>query len=299
MIFHRIQAWLIACLMLAGHPALAAEPPNPNRELRIGADLSAFPNQLRADLEITLRYWAEELGQQAKIPTHVQVYETANEIMANDFRAGRFDLLITSPLQFVTLLDKSELADGFKTSQSDLPMDSLVILTQKDAGYDNFKQLAGKRIITQKNAPLPAIYLETLCAETFQQRCERVLSIAATEKNADQLIFKLFFGQTDAVITNKASFLVAAELNPQIFKGLQILKELEGVPLNAGYFHVSVPEDFRELVINKATNITQFHHGKALLEVFKSDNIARSQVGDLSVVESLYRRYQITRLGKH
>lgn len=294
-----LRIFLLLSLLLPINTGIAADTSLDDRELRIGFDILALPDLARADIEVSLKFWTEEISRQANVPIKVQIYENAVDEMATDFKNGTTNFLLTTPLNFIELFDRSTLADGFMAAKGGLIFDNLVLLTHKNTGIKQFSELKGKRVAILKNVRFLKVYLQTLCLKAFHKNCDNTLSITEPERNSTRLILKLFFQQVDAVVANKSAFELVSEMNPQVSRELQIIEELDSVPMGLGFFNANVAPEFREEIIGKVQNITQYDRGKSVLEIFKTDNIVRSQLSDLNTVETIHRLYRQLDRGIH
>lgn len=290
------KSFLIALLYNPFSSVLAEAPLE--RQLRIGFDVSALPDVIRADLEVSMQLWAEEISRAADVPVTVRLYENQDQQMVTDFQTGATNFLFASPLQFLEQFDKSSLADGFTAIPEGMHFDSLVLLTLKGKNLDRLDQLKNKHVSTLKAIPFHTIYLQTLCLRTFKQDCTRQLFVNQQEKNSNRLILRLFFQQTDAVVVSKSAFNIASEMNPQLLDAIQVVAELNDIPMSVGYFNASVELEFREEVITKAISMKQYPRGEAMLRVFNTDTVVRSKLSDLDAVERLLREFQALS-GKH
>lgn len=262
------------------------------RSLRIGFDVDSLPDISRSDLEVSLKFWSEEISEQTKIPITTTFYHQQIPEMVKDFETGVVNYLFTSPIRFVQYVNRDILADGFTTAKTEQRFDSLALLTRRHESMDSVRQLRRRNVTLLAHNELQQLYLGLLSLQAFGEDYRVSFNMTTLENNSQRLILQLFFKKTDAVMVNEASFNLAAELNPQLTQSLQVVAKLEDVPQNVGFFHKAVAEDFREDIIGKALNIQEYRRGRDILEVFKTQRMVRSAPSDLENVLRLYQEYK-------
>lgn len=253
---------------------------------RVGFYSRAFPDFSLADLEITVKLLSEEIGKQAGIQTSVTVFKDLAE-MRNAFEQGEINFVVASSLNLANEFESSHFSDGFRLVRTNEFNDTLVVLTRKEAGLDNFKSLVGKRLTLVENDPIAHLYIDTLAWSHFNKHYYDSFKVVKNETKYMQIILKLFFGQTDVVCVYQNAYAVASELNPQIMEKLQIISQLHGVPQGLGFFHVNTPSLFREKVITELMKLDTHARGRELLQLFKADKTIRTTPADLNPVRQL------------
>ncbi len=240
-------------------------------QLKIGFDAATAPDIDKSDIQVSMQFWVEEIGQQADLPIVVKIYQKNVEQMVNDFNNGRINFLFTTPLNFIKLFERDLLADGFTGSVVNNSNNALLVLTHKASGSDQFAALRGKRVTLLQGSEIHKVYLETLCRETFQQACSKALKILKPAKTSARQILDLFFGRTDVVVVYDVSLNLMSELNPQVRRELQVLQQYPGIVPAIGFFHTLVPQVFRDRVIEVAEQLDQYNRGSAILQIFRND----------------------------
>lgn len=279
----------LLCSFCIVHPAIAETDLFSERTLRIGFDVDSLPDISRTDLEVSLKFWADEISEQTNVPISVTFYHDQMKQMLKDFESGKLNFIFTAPIQFVKQFNRDLLADGFTTRQNAQHFDTLVILTRQHESTDTIQQLKNHRITLQTNNELHLLYLDLLSFQTFKQSYRNSFHLTTPEKNSQRLILQLFFKKTDAVLVSEGSFNLASELNPQLGNSLQVVARLPNVPPGTGFFHKAVAEDFREEVIGKAEKLNHYRRGQQVLEIFKATQVQRSAISDLDSIVKLYQ----------
>lgn len=281
-------------LLLAGMlfaSLTSAEDLFAEQTLRVGFYERAFPDFSKEDLEISVKLLSEEIGNQAGIHTTVKVYSDI-ALMNSDFEQGKINFVVASTLNLANDFDNNLLTDGFRlVISSDLP-DSLLVLTRKNEGLDNLKVLKGKKLALVEYDPIADMYMDFLSFGTFHKSYHVGFKSIYREKKANQIILKLFFGQTDVICVYQNAYRLATELNPQILSKLQIISQLDGIPQGGGLFHKNVPPAFRERVIAEVIKLDTNARGQQLLQLFKADKSVRASLSDLTATKKLYSDYK-------
>ncbi len=263
--------------------------------LRAGFYTRAFPDFSKEDLEVSVKLLSEEIGDTVGIKTTVTVFEDI-AALRQAFEQGEINFAVASSFNFANEFDNNVLADGFRLTVNSVNPDSILVLSRKNEGLDTIKSLLGKRLALVETNPIADLYIDFLAHSNFHKDVQTAFSVILREKKANQVILKLFFGQTDVACVYQNAYKLATELNPQLLTKLQILSQLDDIPFGGGYFHKKVPSEFRERVISEALKLSNNPRGQQLLELFKADKVVRSTLDDLVSTKRLYSEYK--KLGK-
>jgi len=259
--------------------------------LRVGFYAQAFPDFSREDLEISVKLLAEEIGKDQGISTTVTVF-TDIALMRKEFEQGKINFVVASTLQLANDFDDTLLADGFRLVLSSERTDSLLVLTRKNEGLDNFKPARGKKLGLVEFDPVADLYMDFLARSAFHKDYQNAFKLIPREKKANQIILKLFFGQADVICVYQNAYRLATELNPQLTSKLQVIQQLDGIPQGAGLFNKKTPAEFRERVIAEALKLDSHVRGQQLMQLFKADKAVRSSLADLAATKQLYSAYK-------
>ncbi len=281
--------WIIWCIFLGSFlfvNSIRADDALAVESFRVGFYARAFPDFSLADLEITVKLLSEEIGKQLGIQTSVTVFKDLAE-MRKAFEHGEINFVVASSLNLANEFENSQFGDGFRMVTNNEFNDTLVVMTRKDAGLDNFKLLEGKRLTLVENDPIAHLYIDTLALSNFKKHYYDSFKVVKNETKYMQIILKLFFGQTDVICMYQNAYAVASELNPQIREKLQIVSQINGIPQGLGFFHKSTPPIFREKVISELLMLDTYARGRELLQLFKADKTIRTSPADLIPVKQL------------
>ncbi|MBS4050955.1 MAG: PhnD/SsuA/transferrin family substrate-binding protein [Methylomonas sp.] len=275
----------IQCFL--GISAFADTDAAAENKLRVGYYANSFPDFSLADIQISVKLFAEELGESMGIPVNVMAYADIDR-MSNDFSQGKLDYVGGSSLILATKFDTGLFADGFSLIRKGDYTNSLIVLAQKQAGKIELKDLRGKRLVLAETDPLVDLYIDYLSRSVFKQSYKNVFKVMPREKKAHQVILKLFFGKADLICVHNYSYKLAIDLNPQIQDSLQVVARLDNIREGTGFFHKNTEPEFREYVIKKVMDLPNTARGRQFLEIFKSDGVVRSGMPDLLPAKKLF-----------
>lgn len=284
--------WQIIGLILFFSFEINAEP-NRFEELNIRAGffLTSFPYISRTDAEIGLKFWGEQVGKSQNINVNIDFYNNIKQMRA-DFDVGKINFIVASPIVILKNFERASLANGFTLSRQGLSSENLVIVTRQHESLDEFKNLVGKKIGLLSNDNISEAYLDFLSLKYLAQPYQKRFSKVVFFNKKTQLVYDLFFKKVDAIIIFESSYLVAAELNPQIKQTTQIISSLPDLKIGLGLFHKSVPAEFREKIISYWVNLGKTPGDQYLLQMFQSDTFERVSLEDLSSTEDFLSDYQ-------
>ena len=264
---HTLLAWTASFLMCAAH-AVA-----PTKEtMRVAVHLGAMRDVSRADIEVSLKVWANELMTTLEVPAEVLFYTDLPGIR-RDMVSGRVNFVIADPISFLRNFSLDELADGFGSVGAG--EDTMVLIARKNAGISGLADLRGKRVVLLSESEVPGLWLDVICLRTFQQSCLRSGLEVSQEKLSQRQVFKVFFGKADAALVRSRAFETAAELNPQIRQQLLVVERVPLYPGAMGLFSATVSREFRDYVMAKVARFDREPRGRQMMEILHSEQVGR------------------------
>jgi len=284
--------WLLA-FVAAGLGVAQADGPPP---LALGVYSPTIRDVPRKDVEISLRFWAEELARGAHLGfLPVRMYGKVAD-MKHDVDAGLINMVVATSMSLVQHFRADELADAI-TGYKALP-DDLLLVVRRDAGIRSPADLAGKRVSVLDADELTDIYLATLLMKAGLRGDLSQLAAVSREKKSNKSVLNLFFGKADAALIYRNSFETAAALNPQIGQALQVLNAytFKTRSPSTALFSARVPLEYRELIIANALKMLDTPRGRQVLEIYQATAFERSRVQDLEPYRQLLENYRALRL---
>ena len=259
-------------------------------QLLTGFYLNSFPEVQPADIEIALRYWLEALSKKASIPAKTYVYTDIDK-MRSDYYQGKLNFIVAAPLSILENIDMAQLVEGYKLTWSGVSADTLLVITGNHSGLNNFNAVKNKHLSMLTNEPMSKMYADVLALENFNMPAKQLFHKISYIKKSSQLIYQLFFQQTDVILVYQVLYNLSCELNPQIREKTQVIAELPAIPRVLGFFHPRVAPEFREKVLSEVEKLNTYPAGNQLLQLLQVDKAIRSNISDLDSVKQLNQRY--------
>lgn len=276
---------LILLLALATHGARADEPP----PIAIGFYMPLIRDVPRRDVEVTLRFWVEELTKSFNLTYRpVRLYDNMNELK-RDMLADEINFVVASSMAVAQHFSNAELAGGFSGVKA--TPEHLLLVVRRAAGIRTLTDLAGKRVLVLDQDELSEIYLKTLLMKASLS--PNSLAAIKTEKRSNSLVLQLFFNQGDAALINRSAFEIARTMNPQIGERLEVLEAytFEARSSGTGLFSARVSPEHRDFITQAALKIGTTVRGRQLLDIYQADAMVKTEVSDLNPYRELLETY--------
>lgn len=297
-----MRRWLWLYLALALPVAAWAEPvPAPLPHVAIGFYTPVIRDVPRKDVEVSLRFWIEELARTLGLTYKpVQFYDDL-EVLRHDMAGGRINFLVATSMGVVQHFPQGELSDGF-SGYKNTP-EHLLLVVRRDAGMRGPADLAGKRIGLLEGDELSDLYLETLLMKAWGGKPDwQRLGPISREQRSGKLAHRLFFNQIDAALMFRSGFDAALALNPQVGQRLQVLEDytFKIRSPHIGLFSSQVRPDQREQITRASLKLNDTARGRQVLQIYLADNMVRTQVSDLDPYRALLEIHRglLTKAGK-
>lgn len=260
-----------------------------DESLRVAVHVEAIRDTSRADLEVALKVWADDIKRILKVPAEIMFYRAMSDIR-RDLGSGKVNFVIADGINLLRHFEPDDLADGFGAAAAN--EDSMVLLARRDSGLTGFKDLAGKRVVLLTDNELSELLLETGCLRNYRVTCERAGVVVAHEARSQQQVLQVFFGKADAALVRGHPYDVAVELNPQIQQRLHVLERVAIYPTALGLFGARVSPAFRDYVIEKVPEMERHPRGRQLLEVMQTERVGRFPKAVLEPIRRLMREHE-------
>jgi len=277
----------LALVLLCFGPARAEPPP-----VAIGFYLPVVRDLPRKDVEVSLRFWVEELARNLGLTYRpVQMYDDL-AALKRDMDSGKVNFLVTTAIGAVKHFAPEELADGFAGYKS--KPDHLLLVVRRDAGISTPGDLAGKRIALMEGDDLSDLYLETLLLKAWGKADWKRLGLLSREQRSGKLAHRLFFGQTDAALIYRNGYEAALALNPQLGQRLQVLNDFSfriRSP-HIGVFSAQVRAEHREAITQATLRLNQTARGRQVLQIYQADDLVRTTLQELAPFRELIETHR-------
>jgi hypothetical protein len=276
-------------LFFLGLGASRAEPLPP---VAIGFYMPVMREISRRDVEVSLRFWVEELARSISLTYRpVQYYDSMDE-MKRDMAAGKINFIVANGMGVAQHFSPAELGDGF-SGYKDLP-ENLLLVVRRDAGIRSAADLAGKRIGLLDRDELTDLYLETLLLKAWGKADWGRLGPVTRETRSGKLAHRLFFGQADAALIYRSGYEAAVALNPQVGQRLMILDDytFKTRSPHIGLFSSQVPRDQRETIAKAAMKLNDTVRGRQVLQIYQADRLVLTAVRELDPYYELLEEHR-------
>lgn len=280
---------LLLPLLLLAIASSSAAPPT-QESLRIGVDLSSLRDASRADVEVSLKVWADELMRSLEVPAEVLFFPAMPEVR-RALDTGRINFIIGDGLDLLRHFAPNDLSDGFGGHAPN--EGQMFLLVRKAAGIRQARDLAGKRVVLLSANAISDLWLETYCLRTFQKTCAKAGMQVSTEQRSRQLVHKLFFDKADVALVRGYAYELALELNPQISQRIDILEKIDIYPGALGLFGRQVSSAFREYVIAQVPRLHDHPRGRQILEVLQTSRVGRVPHSLLDPIRDLVKEHEM------
>lgn len=277
----------LAFALLCGGPARAEPPP-----VAIGFYLPVIRDLPRKDVEVSLRFWVEELARGLGLNYQpVQMYDDLPSLK-HDLTSGKVNFLVTTAMGAVQHFAPEELADGFSGYKQDA--NHLLLVVRRDAGIGAPGDLAGKRLALTESDELSDLYLETLLLKAWGKADWKRLGPVTREQRSSKLAHRLFFGQADAALLYRNGYQAALALNPQLGQRLQVLDDFtfKMRSPHIGLFSAQVHPKDRETITQAALRLNETARGRQVLQIYQADNMVRTPLRDLAPFRELLETHR-------
>jgi hypothetical protein len=267
---------LLLCLIFQAATARAEQP-----IVAIGFHTVVMRDFSRKDVEVSLRFWVEELSRSVNVGFRpVRFYDDLEE-MKRDMDAGVINFMVASAMGIVQHFPPETLSDGFAGYKS--VADHLLLVVRRDAGIRGPADLAGKRVVLPEGDDLTDIYLDTLLMKAWGKPDRSRLGIITRVERSSKMAHRLFFDQADAALINRSSYEAAAALNPQLNQRLTVLEDYSFRCRSAhiGLFSATLSPEHRERITQAALRLNDTARGRQVLQIYQADALVRTSVGDL------------------
>ncbi len=255
----------------------ADEPP----PVAIGFYTPVFRDVPRADVEVSLKFWIDELAQIVKLKFKpIRFYDHMDDLK-RDMKSGEINFMVATSMGVAQYFAMDELRDGFSGLKA-LP-DYLFLVARRGSGIRSPADLAGKRVAILDGDELSEVYLDNLMMKAVGKPAATGLSVITHEKRSTTLVHRVFFNQADAVLVRRNAYEAAAAMNPQIGQQLQVLDaySFKGRSPHIGLFSARLSPHDAETITKSAMTLGGTARGRQVLEIYNADSMVQTKVQDL------------------
>ncbi|MDP3588290.1 MAG: PhnD/SsuA/transferrin family substrate-binding protein [Sulfuricurvum sp.] len=240
----------------------------------------------KKDYVLGMNVFVKELIRSEKIEGETISYDDPIKL-ADDFESGKINMIACDALTIVDNIPFSYLQSGimgYKNNKID--NQTLLLISNTEDTRPFHEKLRGS--ITTNGDTTAELYVKTLM---LQNGLSESVNWIVT-KNPQQSILKLFFKKADLALVDRGSFMIAAELNPQLKTKLTILKS---IPLTVGavsFMRKGMSPVLHQQVLALGKEMNSTPRGKQLLQLFRGTYMDESSPKELENVYALKKQYE-------
>jgi phosphonate transport system substrate-binding protein len=228
------------------------------------------------DARAAMTTWLKQMMKDLKyeIEYSPRVFDPPEEIFSRA-RSGRLDAVALNILEYRQIadcLDPGEIV----AEASSVGWDWYVLLAKQENEPAQLSHLRGKRLCILK-APKMCVapaWIGNLLDAAHLGTPERYFGSIATETKISRVILSVFFGQTDACITTKASFDTMCEMNPQVGRTLRIVAMSAPMVVTFYVFHKSFHSEARQDFTRILSELRKSAAGRQLATLFQFEQLS-------------------------
>lgn len=225
----------------------------------------------RAAMAVWMRRIVQDL--QLEVRTAAEVFEREDRILSK-LRQVEIDCVA------LTLPEYRRLRDLLDPSQFVVPGQKTqleyVLIVRSGSGINSVADLRGRRLVTLQS-PLTVVapaWLSTVLGAAGYDAPERFFGALSTKAKPSQVILPVFFGQAEACLTTRSSFLTMSELNPQTRTRLQPLAVSPPIVPSVQAFRKGYEGRAKEFVFKALTGLGSSVAGRQALTLFQVEDLA-------------------------
>jgi len=178
----------------------------------------------------------------------------------------------------------------------------VLLLVGKDSNYHKLEDLKGKKIALKKwyagVGDISTYYLDTKLMEKQLPVIEHYFSKVLETNTANRAVVDLFFNKVDAALVTEYQFNIATSLNPQLKKGIKILKASEPYLMLLVALAKDTPSELIQPIQTSFLETANNAKGRAVLRLMKIERLGKVEVGMLDNVRELMHQYKTLKASK-
>lgn len=239
-----------------------------SEELFIGINLN--------DVQAAVDMWTNELeeGINKKLGTHYNaksVFIKKDEDLQISLSEIKPDVMTINSLSFLKIRNSKKYKPIFcGDGMAGHTGKTLVLLTRTSSNYRTIKDLQGKTIAFPKNKQFRQIemWLDNLVLKEQKLVYTKFFKSIQNPSRGSKAVLDLFFAKTDACVVSKNIFLTMSELNPQISRSIQIIKQSEPMIFTVVCLNQDLDEPIQQEVYKLAKSLALKVKGRQILKLF-------------------------------
>lgn len=260
----------------------------------LGILKNSFINVSQNDATVAINVWANKLRKKLNIAAKfkLMVFDNTKD-MINYNTKNNLGMVLLNSINFLRLHDKMSLYPIFISSNSKSIYTKLLLITKK-TNAENISGFKGKKLgfYLRESNPIPKLWMDVVLAKNKLCSEEKFFSRLKEYNSDPQVLFSVFFGQTDIGIVSEAAYETMNELNPQIGKQLKILLTSPGFVFDvASFTQTSRNNSYSRKIKKNAVLLNSSPEGKELMTLMKTERSVTFKPEYLMSTKKLFNAY--------
>ncbi|MCJ8325784.1 MAG: hypothetical protein MJK08_01685 [Campylobacterales bacterium] len=257
--------------------------------MEIGILVKKFNNNNYLNLVIKV---IERNFDSTKSKLNIKVYTKKNLIL-KDLKDSKLKGIIINPF---TYFANKNIIDKYTNERWSLKFNKQEIeeyyLIANAKENNIMKNISKYKIITLDGLENSYIWYKYIYFKNKHKRTNENKHLFETKEN--KIIYSVFFNKNRLAIVTKVAYDVISELNPQLKKGIKIIKKSPAIFISfLGFNHISMSEEEKNTLYNVSKEINKFL-GNSQLASSSKIGISKSFTHKkLNKLESFYKKYKI------
>lgn len=244
----------------------------------IGFSTNTLGDVNRNDAMAAVKVWTHSLAADNKIPVDPQpiIFEDIDTIRQAITQKHVDCINVTTPefVKLMAMVDLDNLVAGIKADSS---TEEYILVTKKSHGHKSLSDLQGKSLLqlTTSRTSLAEIWLDTELMSSSYPPAKKHFSTIIRSDNLNEAVLNVFFDKLDACLITRSGFETMAELNPQLSRQLNIIKQSPPYIPMLFAFRKDYHPPFKGYILDQLDNWHKEPGGRQILTIFHTDSIVR------------------------
>ena len=245
-----------------------------DQDLKLGFTQGIFVDVNFSDAKAAAKVWSQGLMHKRGmrgVADAIIYEEIASMMLAVERR--EVDMVTMLAKEYLELEGKMQIEPRFLTTRRGRITESSLLLAHRLSGIRAIEDLRGKSVILagDARASIARIWLTNLVMDEGFSSLNDFFGKTSEATKYSHTVLPVFFRQADACLVPKAGFETMSELNPQLGKDLQIIKESPAFLSSVLCFRRDYSS--RQVLMDALRDLHAEPAGQQLLTMFRVDKL--------------------------
>jgi ABC-type phosphate/phosphonate transport system substrate-binding protein len=286
---------LILCALAftaLARPVAAQQNSAPSIVFRLGFAPSVFAGTDSRDANAAIEIWAREVlkSEGTKNSIKSTIFERLEDLVAA-IKAKSIDLAVFSTPDFLQVRNECTVEPAAVAAKSGAYGDEGILIVHSTSGINSAAELKGKTLATVDNShgTILKLWFNRLWGEAGKTKPRPEYPKSKTMTKEEQIVYSVFFKQTDAGLVTATCLKTMIELNPQIARDIKTIHTsptyLFGLMCWASPLKSTDRNEFQAQILKMDKN----PRGQQILKLFQTDRMLEFKPEYLTTIENLYK----------